>query len=116
MNNLECCPDCGTLPWELHKAGCEFEQCHLCGGQYIYCNCTPNDNEYKDFPFVPWSGELPGNKECRKYGIYMKFIRGRGWIKCNRHEPGAKPDLNRLFTQGKWNRKTQQFELPSTDS
>ncbi len=31
------CPDCGVTEGELHAAGCDREQCPICGYQLIGC-------------------------------------------------------------------------------
>lgn len=116
MRYRECCPDCGVLPGNQHGIGCSIEPCPLCGGQYISCECDPDDLGYNEFPPVLWNGEIPRIKECREYGLYARLISGRGWVKCGPDEDGASLDINRLVTQGTWNRKTQKFELPSTAS
>jgi Zn finger protein HypA/HybF involved in hydrogenase expression len=31
------CPDCGAERGEIHKNGCDVEQCPVCGSQLISC-------------------------------------------------------------------------------
>ena len=56
--------------------------CHSCG----YC------------PYGTLVEEFPLHKEAKKYAIkhnrYSKFIKKKGWIKCNKKDKGASPDLN----------------------
>lgn len=34
-----CCHDCGARPGHFHHGGCDAEECPVCGGQLIGCNC-----------------------------------------------------------------------------
>ena len=33
------CHDCGSLVGQLHRRGCDAEECTKCGGQKISCDC-----------------------------------------------------------------------------
>ena len=35
----EMCHDCGAKLGRYHHANCDVEQCPICGGQLIGCNC-----------------------------------------------------------------------------
>ena len=37
--NVKPCHDCGCLPGEFHKPGCDWEVCPFCGHQLIGCDC-----------------------------------------------------------------------------
>ena len=37
------CHDCGVLIGQLHVPGCDVEQCQLCNGQAIGCDCRHED-------------------------------------------------------------------------
>jgi hypothetical protein len=45
--NEHACHDCRVLKSEFHVAGCDGEECPLCGGQLITCDC-PIDDSAKD--------------------------------------------------------------------
>lgn len=34
------CVGCGTYYFDVHRSGCEFEECPSCGGQLIACGCA----------------------------------------------------------------------------
>lgn len=58
---------------------------------------------------VPWSGEWPGNAEAQEYGFWCRwgdgtdgFPVGGPWVPCGPNDPGAVPDLNRLYTECVW--------------
>ena len=44
------CHDCGAMPGELHKTGCDTERCAMCGGQFIACDCVYEVNEMHPEP------------------------------------------------------------------
>ena len=33
------CHDCNARPGEYHHIGCDMEQCPVCGGQLLSCEC-----------------------------------------------------------------------------
>lgn len=33
------CPDCRVLKGEFHVPSCNFEECPVCGGQLLSCDC-----------------------------------------------------------------------------
>jgi len=37
--NLHACADCAVLKREFHALSCDGEECSLCGGQLISCDC-----------------------------------------------------------------------------
>ncbi len=100
----EACPDCGALPGENHRDGCDVESCPSCGHQLISCSCA---DESPDGRF-PWSGTWPGVEECLEYGWYAR-LGPDGWVPCTPHEPGAEPDLNRLRTEARWDPVRRMF-------
>jgi hypothetical protein len=97
MVELKNCPDCGAASGFPHVRGCDVERCPKCGGQLISCDC-----QAFGAPPVIWTGEWPGVAECREFGWYCKLIRGQGWVNCEKDEPGASEDLNRLDREAVW--------------
>lgn len=46
-SNLETdtvCSDCAVLKGQLHVMGCNNEQCPICGGSFLYCDCDNEEN------------------------------------------------------------------------
>lgn len=39
-DNPGLCPDCNVADGQYHHIHCQHEQCPVCGGQLISCNCT----------------------------------------------------------------------------
>jgi hypothetical protein len=101
------CPDCAVAPGHLHQEGCDVEQCPMCGGQFLSCWCQTLTR-----PRIPWSGEWPGQAECREFGWYALFSPTDGWVRCGADAPGAMPDLNRLHIEARWDADQQRFVLP----
>ncbi len=110
------CGDCGAKPNTLHMPGCDVERCRLCGGQAISCACNYPEDEHGELRDMtdeedaeldlrieaaggrlPWTGEWPGAAECREFGIWSKFVPGRGWVQCSRNDPEATEDLSGLW-------------------
>jgi len=56
------CHDCGAVPSEIHKQGCDVARCSICGGQLLSCGCSDGQPDI-------WDGMWPGTKECyeKKY-------------------------------------------------
>jgi hypothetical protein len=147
------CGDCGAKPGELHRPGCDVERCCLCGGQAISCDCvyTVNgiDRSRLEFEYeqiyvqgptqemadrleeeerkyggrLPWTGEFPGTKACREFGLYSYWgdretgestddsplERPGKWVVCDKDHPKASPDLNRLPQVAKWDRHQRRW-------
>src|SRR5678815_2525340 len=131
------CHDCGAKPGELHSPGCDTERCPRCGGQLISCDCIyeicgldvstleedypdiynsgPTEKMYAVWDLswgvrrMPWTGEWPGVAECREYGWYSKFDQEKGWLICDKDDPGAQEDLNRLAVFCDWDQERQRY-------
>lgn len=50
--DIEKCHDCGVKPGEIHKAGCDWKVCSLCGGQILTCHCNPEESQRIPFGTV----------------------------------------------------------------
>ena len=48
------CPDCGERIGEKHLDGCDVEECTVCKGQRLQCDCENQDKE-----LIKWTGEWP---------------------------------------------------------
>lgn len=106
MATEEYCPDCGVAPGELHQQGCDIERCPECGGQMLMDDCELT------VPRLPWTGEWPGKAECREFGWYSKMEPGQGWVPCDKDEPGAHENLNRLAIDAVWSKEQGRYILP----
>lgn len=90
------CHDCGVLPGNLHKTGCDTERCPCCKGQLISCGCTwaehpgwkteddpegvswwPPDSER-----LPWTGIMFEEEEkvARNDGQFVRWVERKGFI------------------------------------
>lgn len=108
------CPDCGVAAGEEHVSGCDVEKCPNCGEQAISCDC---DNEqFNQYPRLPWTGVWPGSEECIEFGWYARWEPNKPghrylgkWVRCEKDDPGAVPDLNRLHAEAHWNAELRRF-------
>jgi hypothetical protein len=92
------CHDCGAQVGQLHQLGCDVERCPDCGGQYISCGCGEKSTHRR----LAWTGQWPGEAECREFGWYSRWVDGCGWARCTATDPDAGPDLNRLRMGARW--------------
>src|SRR5262245_9119696 len=105
------CPKCGVRPGQLHHRGCGVEVCPNCGGQKLSCCCEgkPPARDPRNRRLL-WTGEWPGEAECREFGWYAKpGPNNQGWVPCQPDEAGAMPDLNRLHIEAVWDRNAQRW-------
>ncbi len=106
------CPDCGAKKGDFHHIGCDVEQCPYCGRQLISCECgrlPPLDDRMR------WTGVWPGVLECQELGWYARLIPGQGWVSCDKGEPGATEDLNRLLVTATWDRDQKRWVVLSSE-
>jgi hypothetical protein len=100
------CSDCGAVPGALHVAGCDVERCPNCGGQALSCGCDYEATDER----LPWTGRWPGDDECEEFGWYSKpNPNGVGYVPCAKSDPSAGYDLNRLYTDAKWDKAKKRF-------
>jgi hypothetical protein len=103
---IQPCPECCARPGQLHMAGCDCERCPRCGGQIISCACIYEVNDMSR-QRLPWTGEQPGEAEAREYGFYC-YWNGH-WVRCSADHPGARPDLNRVIEECRWDSERQRW-------
>lgn len=85
------CPDCGALPGDEHKSGCDVEDCSVCGEQAIACD----EHEHEHDPSKSkWEGDRRWVRECQQRGWYC-VLTGTGRQACDADTPGAHPDFDR---------------------
>lgn len=94
-NKLRDCPDCGVQPGKVHLDCCDVERCSFCGHQRLGCDCKNHDRK-----FARWTGVWPGEAEAAILGLFCKWIKGKGWVKCKKNDPKARPDLNAFESKG----------------
>ena len=85
--------------------GCDVEMCPECGHQLISCDCQEIDGDER----MPWSGEWPGLAACREFGWYSKLVPGKGWVGCEKSDPEATEDLNRLHMEAVWDKNVKRW-------
>lgn len=108
-SGMRYCHDCGAKPSDLHTGGCDVERCPKCGGQIISCGCFTDETWPADKDRLRWTGEWPGVAECNEFGWYAKLIPGRGWVQCDKDDPLARHDLNRLYVEAHWDATLKRF-------
>ena len=69
MKSLETCPDCGAIPGQPHREGCDVERCSVCGNQRLTCNCIGHDKA-----FARWTGFWPGELEAQALEIDLNQL------------------------------------------
>lgn len=47
MEKDERCPDCNVALGGFHHTGCDWEECPVCGGQFLSCGCDVREGVYK---------------------------------------------------------------------
>ena len=113
------CQDCGAVPGTAHLDGCDTARCLSTGHQRLSCP----EFGWTDPPVgVPgpahdcgqdiWTGQWPGEADAIRLGWYCYFVAygNPEWVQCSPDHPEARPDLNRLAIDGKWNPELRQWE------
>lgn len=95
------CPCCGVGVGELHQHACTVERDPDTGLQLIR---QPPPTR----PRLPWTGEWPGEAECREFGWYARPVPGQGWVRCEPRQD-ASPDINRLYSEAIWDAEAGRF-------
>lgn len=121
------CGDCGVAPGTAHEVGCDVARCLWTGGQRIQCDggltaecCRAlveagkadlaeeleqylglEDSDH-DCGGDIWTGEWPSSADAAALGFWTRW--GPPWITCLPDHPDARPDLNRLVTEARWDR------------
>lgn len=62
------CPDCGVQPGQRHDSGCDVSRCPECGVQAVQCG------EHLDAGQSTWTGEWPGDVECREWDWWTTIV------------------------------------------
>lgn len=126
------CGDCGVMPGTAHEPGCDVARCMWTGVQAIQCElgmiaevCRALrsaervdladalawyhslDDLAHDCGEDIWIGVWPGKQDAADLGWFAYF--GPPWIRCSRDYPGASPDLNRLVSEGRWDRDRKRW-------
>lgn len=128
MNALEKtdrCPDCQVGIGEPHEDGCDVARCLWDGGQRLSCDYAldysdePESDPRRIDPADPhdcgkdtWTGYWPGEVEAVEFGWWIYW--GPPWIRCSPEHPYARPDLNRLHIEARWDRVGQRWTLSDT--
>src|ERR1035438_10795694 len=85
IEELRNCHDCGAKPGQPHYVGCDTEQCSVCGGQRLQCECHGHDRL-----FARWTGLWPGAAEAAVLGIDLNEFHRRGYNKIFFIKPASK--------------------------
>ncbi len=104
------CPDCAVRPGKAHDGDCDVARCLETGHQRLSCSGRGHDCG-SDL----WTGEWPGDAECREFGWWVqdRCVEGMGWVPCAADAPGATEDLNRLSRDAVWSRERRRWVLPA---
>lgn len=110
---LRTCPDCAVLPGYPHTDGCDVARCPLCGMQRLQCY----DHQRSVTPAI-WTGIWPGELECVEYGLWCKWVDGKGWVEPVAGDFDLQADLNMLAIMAakgevQWDRRLQRYVKPS---
>jgi hypothetical protein len=130
MPSTDTCPDCGVAPGQRHQEGCDVAHCVICGQQQLQCNPRREHGLRKaDWPpMQTWTGEWPGEAECREWGWYSRWTVVTEYshdglpdsghsIPCEADHPHAHLDLNRIGHEAAtghivWSRERERYVRP----
>ncbi|WP_199736584.1 hypothetical protein [Micromonospora sp. HM5-17] len=102
------CPECDRWVGQAHREDCAIAPCLLTGlarrGCREFARAEPHDCGE-----AVWTGDWPGHPECREFGWYVRWDQAAGWVRCGPDEPGAGPDLSRLYEQARWDVDRQRW-------
>lgn len=99
------CGDCAVPPGTAHEGGCDVARCMATGLQRLSCDQNhPPMTEADPCGVDVWTGEWPGDAECREFGWWVqdRCAEGLGWVPCAPDAPGATEDVNRLQMEAVW--------------
>lgn len=107
LETFETCPDaaCGVAIGEVHLNECQIARCKICGEQAFSCLLMGNKHSSTVF-----KGEFPGMSQAIERGWFIRMVEGEGWVQSIQTDPGARPDLNRLYSELNWNSELEIFE------
>lgn len=94
------CPDCGVAIGDRHEPGCDVARCVGCGAQTLSHHAFGDaECEVTAWPMQTWTGEWPGEAECREWGI---------------SGPTALDNLNHLIRSGiaHWSSEQERYVRP----
>ena len=106
MTEFNFCPDCNVSVQEIHFEGCDISRCKIHGSQLLKCRLLNQSNECSPTKF---SGFFPGTEEAIKRGWYSYLDDDNTWQSCASTHPEASPDVNRVFTELKWDSQSERF-------
>lgn len=107
------CPDCAVPVGARHDDGCDVAPCKGCGRQALQCD------EHQHLPMTVWTGEWPGERECRELGLFIthESVQHPPFVKTTGDDPDATGDLNELARWGftgkvVWNPERERWVRP----
>ncbi len=83
--NIEKCHDCGVMPGEIHKEGCDWEICGKCGRQMLTCECDDI-----------------GNIDRIPFGTVREIAARIPYFTCDHIEKYVKKDILGAIEKGLW--------------
>lgn len=118
----EKCTGCGVSIGVDHTENCDHARCAATGAQRWCCDYAwyydEHDNAYKnehhDCGEDIYDGYYPGVLACQKYDLWCYWgpdYGERGWVVCDKDHPGAREDLNTLYSKYEWS-PTQKTWVP----